>query len=468
MRRESPRRTYSVRRLVALLIVPILLTPGCNPTPELRIIQLQVDESEDGWFGPLEQWGLYFGPGEEGGPVHFLRREEGDFLLPVGDDEMALLTIRPSDGDILRLAANEPTVTLGGRPVAIFLDDEDDWVWLGDATPEEKASLRAIAVAGELTPERTVLLRDLAAHNPDLDVATETEDLIPVLLELFDPEVAVLGEMGLEARETDPLPGETRLRTLMVPGYEIHGLDFLPKLPTLETLFISEWDPEEIGALPGDLPALRSIILSDPSIDDLESLGSQPDLRRLVIYDCDVDAESGVLDIGAVTRYSRLELLAFRDCDVGDLRSIGTLPRLRWLGLAREATQEQLNQVVELAPDLTVLELFGEEELTDLTPLTELRSLKGLMVGSGAPVEPLLQMDHLQYLGVWAGNGEEESFSEEEFELLKAELPETTVTLVAPFCLGSGLILLLIPMIGSFVVLLGRRQEDGLSAARHD
>jgi hypothetical protein len=188
----------------------------------------------------------------------------------------------------------------------------------------------------------------------------------------------------------------------------------------------------------------------------------------LVLYDCDVDAESGVLDISSITRYPRLELLAFRDCDIGDLQPIGALPRLEWLGLTREFTQEELNQVVELTPHLTVLEFLGEEELTDLTPLTGMGSLKGLMVGSGAPVEPLLQMDQLTYLGLWPGDGPEESITLEDFELLQARLPETTVTVVAPFCLGSGLILLLVPLVGVFVVLLGLWKGKRISPARHD
>jgi hypothetical protein len=446
----------------------VALISGCEQAPDLRVVQLHMEEMDDGWFGPLNQWGLYFGPTEEGGPIAFMHRGEGEFLLPTGDDEMIFLPILPSDGPTLFFGGEQPVMTLGGSPIALFLDEEDDWVWLGHATPEEKASLRAISVTGDLTPERMALLRDLATHNPTLDLTTEQEELIPDLLDLFDPQVAVVGESDMEAAETALLSQEARLKTLMVSGYNLHGLDFLTTLPNLETFFMTEWDPDEIGAIPGSLPAIQSIILSQPSISDLTALGPQPDLRELVLYDCDVDAESGVLDISSITRYPRLELLAFRDCDIGDLQPIGALPRLEWLGLTREFTQEELNQVVELTPHLTVLEFLGEEELTDLTPLTGMGSLKGLMVGSGAPVEPLLQMDQLTYLGLWPGDGPEESITLEDFELLQARLPETTVTVVAPFCLGSGLILLLVPLVGVFVILLGLWKGKRISPARHD
>jgi hypothetical protein len=130
-------------------------------------------------------------------------------------------------------------------------------------------------------------------------------------------------------------------------------------------------------------------------------------------------------------------------------------------------TQPQLESVVDLRPNLIFLELFESEEITDLTPLTHLTKLQGLLIGSGAPPEPLFEMDHLQYLAIMEDEGSG-SFESGVVTQLKAELPTTTVGRVEPFCLGSGLILLLIPLTWMFLAFLGLWKGKRLSTARHD
>jgi hypothetical protein len=445
-------------RSFSLLLVTLILVMGCESSSRLRIIQVEIDGEEDGWFGPISQWGLFFGPTEEGGPTQLIQRGDGEFLLPVGDASL-FLSILPSDGSILRFGLEEPVLTLAGNPAALFLTHDDGWEWLGHATPEEKASLRAVVVDDELSPDRISLLEDLAAHNPTLDVGTQDGETVSTLLSLFDPGTATLGDAELEARHKVLLSEEGRLKTFMVSGDDLTGMDFLATLPKLETLFVDHWDADEHGTFPSGLPSLKTLVLSDPSIDDLTSLGPQPDLKELVLFSCHVDDESGLLDISALGQFPKLEVLAFRDCDVKDLSHIGELKELEWLGLAWEASQDQLRQIVSLQPDLAVLELFGDEELTDLTPLTELKKLRALMVGSGAPIDPLLEMDQLEYLGVLVDGADGESYEPEVLPILQAALPETVVSVVAPFCLGSGLIFLLLPLVGLGVLILRRRTK---------
>ena len=57
-------------------------------------------------------------------------------------DQMILLLIQPTDGSSLLLGMEQGLVTLHGNPVALLLEDEEAWLWLGHATPEQKASLR--------------------------------------------------------------------------------------------------------------------------------------------------------------------------------------------------------------------------------------------------------------------------------------------------------------------------------------
>jgi hypothetical protein len=440
---------------ILLLSLALPLCAGCDGEEHFRLVELRLADSAEGeasWVTLHLGW-LEFSSGEEGEPAQLPLRGGDDLFLAWG-----WLPILRSDGELLEFGAEGNTVTLGGAPVALGLEAGGRWPWLEQATPEEKASLRVMYIDDEngIPPNGFSLLEDLAAQNPTLGLTLESTELLPRLLGLFDPgglsiyETISEEHAALLTRE----PGLTRLQ--MEIG-DLSDLSFLARIPNLERLFLGEWDPVDTGAFPDSLPSLRSLILSDAEIEDLEDLGHQPYLEELILWDCSGEEASGQLNIQALARHSELEMVSFRNCEVGDLSPLDGLDELRWLALSSGTTQEQLEQVVRSHPKLSFLEFTEAEAITDLNPLVELRKLRGLVVGSAAPPDPLFTLDRLEYLAVMVDDNDSEAYTPEVFARLRAELPETAVMQVEPFCLGSGFILLLVPLVGAAWCAVRRR-----------
>jgi hypothetical protein len=461
---EPPRRKLLIL-LLGSLIVPIL--SSCKDEKPFRVLTVEmegVDEEEMGAFS-LNLHPNIFVPAEEGSPLKVPFRT-GDRIL-ANPDQGAWIPVFESDGDTLVFSWTEGVTRLGGRPVSLDLTKEDGWTWLGHATPDEKQSLRTVAVGDSLEPMHRRLLEDLAAHNPTLHLYAERAEVLPPLLSMFDPSGLFWERGDILGEHREALAGEQALESLMISGNEVSDLSFLAQLPDLEHLFIADWDPTDAGPLPDSLPDLKSLILAEAEFADLAALGVQPELEELIIYDCHGSEESGELDISRISDLPDLRLVAFRACEVQDLSPLVGLPRLEWLGLPQNLNQTQLEEVVGALPRLVFLELLDSDEVVDLSPLNRMEALKGLLIGSGAPPEPLFEMDHLQYLAVMA-EGSSGSFPEEVVPQLMAELPETVIGRVEPFCLGSGLILLLMPMAGLFVALFGSGKGGRSTTGRHE
>jgi len=411
-----------------------------------------------------------------------------EFMMPV--------PILPSDGDVLEFGREGNTLTLGGAPVALALDVDADWDWLSNATPEETASLRTAWFEDEVTPERISLLERLALQVPNVGLVitqySDQNEILPQLLRLFDPEVLFLYDSPIDVAVGALLTREENLRTLTIsgegvsdlgflgqipnlrslaiPGESVSDLGFLGRIPNLETLQLGEWDPEETGPLPDSLPSLKSIFFSPCEMENLNSLGNQPRLEDLTLFCDEESGDSATLDISALANHPRLTTVRLRGWPtVVDLSPLDGLRHLSWLALPMGTTQEQLEQVVRTHTNLTVLELVGSEEISDLTPLTRLRGLKALLVGSTAPHEPLYGMSNLEYLAVVVENGKSPSFGADVLPRLRTELPETVIARVDPLelCLGSGFILLLIPMVGGAWWVIRRRGRGRRPVPHH-
>ena len=446
-----------------LLLVGLVLLAGCESRHSPRVVQVQ---GADEWMSISPTWGLTFSPTAEGEPTHMLLRD-GDLLF-VGEDGTSV-PILQSDIGSLQLDYDGTKVTLAGTVVTLETDSAQGWDWLSNATPAEMASLRMISTQGELTPEQISLLEETALQNPELNLTIEHEETLPQLLRLFDPVTLVLGDATIDEEREALLAQEENLKTLWISGDEVSDLSFLRQIPNLETLFLAGWDPDEIGPLPDSLPSLNSIIVFFPEMEDLNSLGDQPRLEELTLFGCELAEDSATLDLSALARHPKLETLCLRFCPAADLSALELLPHLSWLALPMSTTQEQLEQVVRTHPDLSVLELIEPEGISDLTPLTELKDLKALLVGSTAPPDPLYSMDNLEYLAVVVENDEAPSFGEDVLPRLQAELPGVVVTRVDPleFCLGSGFILLLIPMVGVAWWMIRRKRRSRRPVPQH-
>jgi hypothetical protein len=399
-------------------------------------------------------YGHVFHGGEEDALAHVPVRD-GDLLI---SDRDGVLLITASDTGTLVIEEHGTHVTLGGAAVLLEADTAEGAQWLKTHTPEEMAALRILSVESDPNEELYSLLDQLSVQNPGLGLVIDDEDYLPRLLDLFDPAVLILGDLRLGEYQRSLLEREENLRDLSIDP-EDRELSFLSRIPNLENLTLSEWNPKETGPLPDSLPALKTLLVMGGEMEDLAALGAQPGLRELTLSFCEEGPDSDHLDLSALAEHERLELLSLSYCPtVVDLTALAGLENLKWLGLPGATTQEQLEAIVTAHPGLTVLDLVAAEGITDLTPVAELSKLEGLLLKDVAPADPLYGMEGLEYLAVSLEEGDSASIGEAGFARLQAELPSTIVARVDPLCLGSGLVLLLVPLLAAaWWVIRGRR-----------
>jgi len=442
--------------LVTFLALFGLVLLGCEEEDDFRIVEL-------GWEGAEEdvEWTSFslfphvFVPSEEGGPTRMPLRGEMDLWVSVDGDEF-WLPILDSDRDTLVFSSDDFLIRLGGAPILLDLTLAEGWAWLEGANAEEKGTLRAIAIQDTLTPLNRALLEDLAHLNPGLYLYSGGGVALLSQLTALDPVSVTVAGADLGEDLLAALAQEPALRRLVVEGGDLSNVDFLARLPSLEHLWLGGSGLHGIGGLPDSLPGLKSLMLMEPRIADLTPLGNQPFLEELTILGCAGDPETGDLDVRGISRFTRLKLVSIRGCELADPSPLFDLPDLDWLAVPAGTNQAQFEELMAAQPELAFLEVNESADITDLTPLTRLAELRGLIVAGDAPLDPVFTMDHLQYLAVVVDE-DDIAFGEELLPRLKAELPETVIGRIQPFCLGSGLILLLVPMVGLGWLALGGR-----------
>jgi hypothetical protein len=133
------------------------------------------------------------------------------------------------------------------------------------------------------------------------------------------------------------------------------GLDVLPTLPNLKTLFIGDCGNlgELLQALPDDvqLERLTAQTCRQFTDDDLSSLQRLKNLKRLVIVQSGSIGDAGLIQISQITT---LETLILRR-SIGDITDRGldalhSLHNLTYLGLAYNWSPEQLQTLQQALP----------------------------------------------------------------------------------------------------------------------
>jgi hypothetical protein len=363
---------------------------------------------------------------------------DGDVLIPV---KGVWFVYRASDGQTLKLAAEDSRTCLAGKTVSVSLEEgKAGWAWLENASAQDLAALRLITIPGELDAARLPLIKKLAAANPAVALQMEKAEVLAQVLPLFKPRVLLMGdiEMTLEARKL--FADQKQIETLLISAKDKGGLDFLPDLPALRRLAIGNWDVETAGPLPKGLKSLKSLLIFGWKQKDISALADAPaGLEELSLLACEALA-----DVKGVEKWPGLNTLILNmDKELADVSPLAALKNLRWLGLPAKVTKEQFAAVVKEHPDLAVLELVVCEGAEDLTPLAGLKSLQSLvLIGPYKNTDVLRELKSLRFVA-YVNSENKESLAG--VEALQKTLPDAMVVPASPMCLGSGWILAVFP-----------------------
>jgi len=228
--------------------------------------------------------------------------------------------------------------------------------------------------------------------------------------------------------------------------------EFVEELPNLENLILFTGDDTNVFQFNG-LTKLRSLSLCGFSeISGLTTVINRNRLRNLYLVSCEID------DISPVCAFPKLTGLGLFNCQgIIDLSKLQTLSHIRWFSFPPHISQNDFSTFLSQHPGLKVVDLIGCDELNNLSPLARLIEIRGLTLDVTVDdLSPLYQLKNLEVVVL-----EEDSFDEEEYQHLQAALPNTQIA-IGGYCLGSGWILLMIPLIAVGILLIhpGKRRSS--------
>ncbi len=441
--------------LFPLLLAALVVCASCPGAPAPvdawrppTVVKIDPGEA---WMARSPTYGVMYGGPRKGAPAYMLLRD-GDLVSAGGGPPF---TYRSTDGGAVAVSASEAGINVAGNLVTLDLAKGEGWQWLERATPEEVSALRLVRLDKPTDIEREHLLRKVADGNPHVDLAVGDGAALEQALAVFMPRRLWIENVRLTEDVQGLIAAQSRLEVLAIKGDDKDGLAFLARVRGLRTLILHKWDPKTAGPIPDGMTGLRSLLVLGGSIKDLAPLGNLPRLRELTFW-----GTESLRDIGRLTEFPHLRVLVFQRCKgVADLQVLNNLKGLRWLGLPDATTPAQLGRVVREHPDLEILAVAWCGKIVDLTPIRRLERLSALVVATAAPLDPLYRMKTLKFLAVGLDKKKDDAESARVMAQVQQALPDTAVVRVAPLCLGSGWILLLVPLAALAWWLAARRRR---------
>ncbi|MBA7538073.1 hypothetical protein ES705_30347 [subsurface metagenome] len=379
----------------------------------------------------------------------------GDLLYILIDDQPLTLRYRETDGLYLSFSidtADHFKIYQEEKIISLNLsDDSDAWNWIEKSNRTAFENLRSLYITSIPSGEQITSLKKISEINPNLGLALEFEDnqqVIEDILSVFNPTWLVLPDIELKNITGEIIQNLKNLEFLSLAGDNLQDLDFIYLLPKLSSLIIQGWDPQTNGGYRfKDIKNLESLTFIESEITDISSIGFLPDLKSIHFVECDTLSE-----INTLSRFTNLKSLGFIQCGkISDISVINDIPSLTWLSLPPNTSQENFTGIMETHLFLQVVELIGCKEINDLSPLEKLSDLRAISLD--VPVTDFVSL--YQLTGLELIIFEEDMFEEqgEAISGLQDALPDTQIVPGGGLCLGSGWILLLIPLVLTFRII---------------
>jgi hypothetical protein len=280
------------------------------------------------------------------------------------------------------------------------------------------------------------------------------EELIPVI----KPGWLIAEDLDYSSKPDDLKAGLKHLELLWHSGGNPVDQELLYALPALRSLIIEYWDSTDITDLQWEkLKGLESISIIESEIHDLSSIAALSRIRNLNIVNCET-----LQEIAAIDEMGRLACVGFTGCKhIQDIPAILEMSSLTRLSIPGNTSQEEFADIISRQDAIQVLELIGCDGITDLLPLLKSPELKALTVDFNL-TDPgqLSRLSGLELLVLG------EDFFEDSLLIAQIQqaMPDTRIVAGGGFCLGSGWILLLLPVI--VLLMLARQRFSGSNHAR--
>lgn len=380
---------------------------------------------------------LVFNPDSTGNTV--LLGNEGDllmnddfhfFIYPEG--EQTHFTCN-KEGDILYVNGKIQTITVPG--------DESRLPFFETLPEKNLSELQFIHFTDTFIPEVYYpYLTKLATKKSDVGIYVEYEVIdLEWIFTYFKPRFFI-AEFVNENDFNIP-SGLTNLELLWIANGTTVENFTLPALSGLKTLFLENDDLNRRlnGEFLSNNPQIEKIFLTESGVLDMAVLSPLKNLKELIFHG------DSIINPEMINEHNRLEVLSLTGDNLNFNAGLIKLPSLKWMAFNSNVMQEEFNAFLEAHPKLKIVEIVENYNINNLQALTRLKHLYGLTVtDTVADISSIQQLHHLKYLSLPSDFLE---VSENTAGLHQAVSGARIVANEGFLCLGSGWLLLLVPLV---------------------
>jgi hypothetical protein len=373
--------------------------------------------------------------------------EKGDLI---GFDEI-FYHYNDASSDSISFRTDDKAGYINGRIHAIVISEKDTaCTVLNNIINRDISSLEMIYFSSRIDPDCIPLLEKIAKARPDVSLIFDKPfNGLNEVIKLFRPKIISI---------SDFLPSDlSDLNGQIAPEILILKIDSsfyepLPAIPSLKKIILlgeSDVSLSE-GFLAGN-PQIESLVFSMFSYFDFEMIKPLSGLKALLI-----NTNDSLANAGRLKSYKSLEMLGIISKGFSYESNLKELNHLRWVIIPPDMEQTDFNAFILNHLSLEVVEIVKNKNLTDLKSLLSLDHLQGLTIVSEIKDSTtFLAMKNLKYLSLPS----EFLGDSLKFNGLKGALPNTVIAANEGFCLGSGWLLLLIPLIALFRYFSSKRRN---------
>lgn len=324
---------------------------------------------------------------------------------------------------------------------SLNIPDNDDMIpWFENMKNSDFSDLESINFNSKIQDKYLPYLSEIAKlkPSPGIGFSGDMKDM-KELLRIFNP-VFIVGPSAY-ADDLNLLTGLSNLELLVVSLKDTIYSDPLPSIPGMKQLFLIDIDADV--RLGEDFLTLNrqveKLVVQKSGIFDFVLLKPLSNLKELTVngFDTVVNAEF-------IKDHKNLELLSVTGENFTYDQSFNELNNIRWISFSQEVSQNDFNQFIGFHPGLEVVEILRNETIKNLQPLSKLRNLYGLTISDTlTDLTTIKTLRNLRYLSL------PESWLKDTLKKsdLQKSLPATRIVSNEGFCLGSGWLILIFPLV---------------------
>jgi len=385
---------------------------------------------------------------------------DGDLLyLFTENSNLPFYRYDKSDGNFLEFYTDDFLLYLNGKIIAIEISDEEMVMdWLENIDSKDISDLRYLAFTGNYSQSHLPYLKKIAAVKPDIGLFVD-EDISDFtdVLKLFNPSWIIAPGIVLDEKTRKGIGSEKNIELLYISA-EIWDMKDLSKLSSLENLILLNlYQPANNKPLL-DNSGLKSLTIIRSGIKDVAFLVNLKNLTRLSLLECD-----SLSDISALKSMSGLEQLGLISCSsLTDINVLGDLTSLRSISFNPLVTKNEFASFAENHDDIESIELVGCSYINDMGPFARNKKLSCLSYfDTDLDINTIYDLKRLKYLSL-----PDSIYNDSpQLEKIREKLPNCVIVPSVALCLGSGWLLLIIPVVflTGLTFMFYKRQRSGVA-----